>query len=371
MSERVIVAMSGGVDSSVTAALLKEQGYEVIGITLHIWDRTNRGSLRSCCGYKAITDAQRVCAKLKIPFYPLDFRDVFKKKVVDDFCQEYLKGRTPNPCIRCNQFIKFRLLREKAQELKATKIATGHYARIEYNTTYRCWLLKKGIDERKDQSYVLYTMSQEDLSRVILPLGNLKKSEVRELAKQFKLPVADKKESQEICFIADNNYPKFLMDTYNIKPRSGNILNSQGEVIGQHPGIIYYTVGQRKRINVTRKVIRSAIKRNEVEPLYVIKIDSKQNAITVGTEQEVYGKKLLAGEVNLISLEQLKEPIKAQAKIRYTHVPANAKICPVDKDKVYIEFDEPQWAITPGQSVVFYDKDIVIGGGIIEEQITD
>ncbi len=357
MPERVVVAMSGGVDSSVAAALLKEAGYDVIGITMRIWDV---GTVRSCCGYQAIADAQRVCAQLKIPFYPIDFREVFKKKVIDNFCTEYIKGRTPNPCIRCNQFIKFHLLRIKAKELNATKIATGHYARLEYDQMKNRWLLKKGIDETKDQSYVLYTLSQRELSQTILPLGNFKKTEIRKLAQQFKLPVANKKESQEVCFIPDNNYPKFLMENYQIKPVPGEIVNAQGKVIGKHPGIIYYTIGQRKRIGIASK-----------EPLYVIRIEPEHNIIVVGPNKEAYGKKLIVSNINFISIDKINRPIKAKVKIRYTHIPADAEITPIDKNKVCVEFNEPQWAITPGQSAVFYDNDIVLGGGIIENRIAD
>lgn len=356
MKERVVVAMSGGVDSSVAAGLLKEQGHDVIGITLQIWDVP--GSIRSCCGFKAISDARRVCAKLDIPFYTIDTREIFKEKVISDFCLEYPKGRTPNPCIRCNQFIKFDFLLNKAKELKADKIATGHYANIEYNKTKKRWLLKKGIDEKKDQSYVLYTITQKQLSQTLFPIGNLRKTEVRAIAKKLELNIAEKPDSQEICFIPDDNYPKFLLEKYNKKPIPGLIVNTKGEKIGKHPGIIYYTIGQRRRIGIASP-----------EPLYVIKIDYKNNNIIVGPEKDAYSRKFTANCLNFISIERLKEPIKVLAKIRYTHAPALANINPISDNSVIVEFNQSQWAIAPGQAVVFYDDNIVIGGGTIENSL--
>ena len=358
MPERVVVAMSGGVDSSVAAALLKDEGYNVVGVTMHIWDVPDNDNIRSCCGYKAISDAQRVCAKLDIPFYTIDVKDIFKEKVIDDFCAEYPKARTPNPCIRCNQFIKFEYLLNKAKELKADKIATGHYAKVEFDSNKKRWLLKKGIDEKKDQSYVLYTMTQKQLSQTLFPVGNMNKSEVRAIAKKLDLLVADKPDSQEICFIPDNNYPKFLMERLKHKPMPGKFLNTKGEVIGKHPGIIYFTIGQRRRIGIASD-----------EPLFVIKIDYKSNNIIVGSEKQAHGRKFFAHDLNYISIARLNKPINASVKIRYTHTPAKANIKPITDKEVSVEFVEPQWAITPGQAVVFYDKDLVIGGGTIDKNL--
>lgn len=342
--------MSGGVDSSVTAVLLKEEGYEVIGVTMKIWERSKDWG--GCCGLGSIEDAKKVANRLGIPHYVLNFRDIFREKVIANFCEEYREGKTPNPCIRCNQYIKFDALLKKAEKLGADYIATGHYARIEYDSRRKRYLFMKGVDQRKDQSYVLYVMTQEQLKRTLMPLGNLTKDRVRQIAKEKDLPVATKPESQEICFIPDNNYGEFLRE-YIPEGKSGPIVNKEGKVIGEHQGIIFYTIGQRKGIGIAAK-----------EALYVIAIDKENNTIVVGKEKDVYGNELIAEDVKFI-IEELKEPFRAEAKIRYLHQASSAMVYPLDGNKLKVEFDGPQWAITPGQAVVFYDGDIVIGGGTI------
>lgn len=362
--------MSGGVDSSVTAALLKDRGFEVIGITMQLLERT--GDWGGCCGIDNIEDAKRVASKLKIPHYVLNFRDVFRKKVISNFCEEYKEGRTPNPCIRCNQYIKFDALLKKAYELSADYVATGHYAIIEYDNLRRRYLLKKGIDSNKDQSYVLYVMTQEQLKRTLMPLGQFTKDRVRQIASEKDLPVADKSESQEICFIPDNNYGKFLRKYISNSSEYGYILNKEGNVVGKHKGIIHYTIGQRRRIGISAR-----------EPLHVININYKNNTITVGKKEDVYSDELVADDINLIFTDELKIPMKLKAKIRYNHKPAPATIHPLDRNRLKVKLDSPQWAITPGQAIVFYislsdklvsgsiDKDkkncynIVLGGGTI------
>ncbi len=398
-SKTVVTAMSGGVDSSVTAVLLKDRGFKVIGITMQIWERS-----RDWGDY-----AKKIANKLGIPHYVLDLRDIFKEKVIANFCEEYKQGRTPNPCIRCNKYIKFDSLVKKAKELGADYIATGHYARIQkakgkghtLSGTGReksarrslgagggreeakiRYLLKKGIDTKKDQSYVLYTMTQEQLQHTLMPLGDLTKDRVKQIAKEKDLSVANRPESQEICFIPDNNYGDFLRKYIPAEglpegTEPGPIVNKEGKVIGEHQGIIFYTIGQRKRIGVANK-----------EPLYVITIDKENNTIVVGKKEEGYADELLADNLNFIDIEKLKTPIKVEAKIRYLHQPSAATVIPLGKDRVHpvkssditsgefaigelfnrvkVKFEQPQWAITPGQAVVFYDKEEVIGGGTIE-----
>jgi tRNA-specific 2-thiouridylase len=358
--KKVLVAMSGGVDSSVTAALLKDRGFEVIGITMQIWERP--GDWGGCCGLGGVEDAKRVSNKLGIPHYVLNFRDIFREKVIADFCEEYKEGRTPNPCIRCNQYIKFDALLKKAEELSADYIATGHYARIGYDNQRKRYLLRKGVDSRKDQSYVLYAMTQEQLKRTLMPLGNLVKDRVRKIAREKDLSVADKPESQEICFIPGNNYGEFLKEHIPEGARPGLFVNKEGKVIGEHQGIIFYTVGQRKGIGMAAK-----------EPLYVIGIDKENNTIIIGKKEEAYGNELIAHNLNFIDRERLKAPLKVEAKIRYLQQASSATAIPLEEEKFKLKFDQPQWAITPGQAVVFYlpagkdghDKDIVVGGGTI------
>ena len=351
--KRIVVAMSGGVDSSVTAALLKDRGFEIIGITMQIQEHSFDWG--GCCGLTSIEDAKRVANRLKIPHYVLNFRDIFREKVIANFCEEYKEGRTPNPCIRCNQYIKFDALIKKAKELGADYMATGHYARIEFDSQKGRYLLKKGIDTKKDQSYFLYVLTQKQLKHTLMPLGSFTKDRVREIAKEKNLSVANKPESQEICFIPDNNYGEFVKKCIPEETKPGPIINKKGKVIGEHRGIIFYTIGQRKGMGIADK-----------NPLYVIAIDKKNNTIKAGKKKELYTDELIASNVNFINIEKLQTHIRVEAKIRYLHQPSLAMVIPLNEDKVKVKFDSPQLAVTPGQAVVFYNEEEVIGGGTIE-----
>jgi len=352
--------MSGGVDSSVAAALLKEQGYDCIGITMSLYCST-KASAQSCCSMESAADAKKVADQLGIPHYVLNFRDQFKKEVIDNFIEEYKRGRTPNPCIRCNQFIKFEYLRQKAKELGAELIATGHYARIkseilnsksEINSKFQFpnYKLLKGKDKKKDQSYVLYMMNQESLAHTLFPLGEMTKEEVRKKAKKIGLPVHDKEESQEICFVEDDDYGRFLREKCPDAVKPGKILDKNGKVVGQHDGIAFYTLGQRKGIGAHKAM-----------PKYVVKIDPKTNTIIIGDQGDLLGKELIADQISYVSGRVPTKPLNITAKIRYNSSEAPAILYPDGK----VTFTEPQRAITPGQSVVFYRGEEVLGGGII------
>jgi tRNA-specific 2-thiouridylase len=354
---RVVAAMSGGVDSSVAAALLKEEGYEVIGVTMQIYASSADG-FGGCGGISAIEDAQRVADKLGIPHYVMDFKDIFSREVIADFCHEYSLGRTPNPCIRCNQHIKFGALLEKAGELGADFVVTGHHARVVKAGTEGRYLLKKGIDQRKDQSYVLYPLTQRQLSRALLPIGNFTKQRVREIAAGLGLSVAVKPESQEICFIPDSDYPQFLKEFIPQAAKPGPIIDKEGTVLGEHRGILFYTVGQRKRLGISAR-----------EPLYVTAIDRERNTIIVGGRQEVYSSQLIASRLNWIAGDRLGQPVAVTAKIRYLHQAAEAVVTPLGSDQVHVRFNRPQLAVTPGQAIVFYHGDNVLGGGLIERAV--
>jgi len=358
---KVVVAMSGGVDSSVAAALLKEEGYEVIGATIQIWPSNERADeadkFGGCCGFDAVADAKRVAYKLGIPHYVMNFRDIFAEKVISNFCHEYSRGRTPNPCIRCNEYIKFDALLKRAKELDANFVATGHYAKIERDEVSGRYLLKRGVDHRKDQSYVLYVMTQNQLRHALMPLGSFTKERTREIAHELGLAVAGKADSQEICFIPDDDYPKFLEEYVPQAAKPGPMLDEQGNTLGQHQGILFYTIGQRKGLGISAR-----------EPLYVIAIDQERNAVIVGTKKEVYSDELIATGLNWIAIESLEQPIKVKAKIRYRHQEADAVITPLlSEDRVHVRFKQPEMAITPGQAIVFYDGDTVVGGGTIEQ----
>ncbi len=357
---KVVVAMSGGVDSSIAAALLKEKGYEVIGATMQLWPRARQGEgdngAGGCCGFEAVEDARKVASRLGIPHYVLNFRDIFARRVIADFCQEYSRGRTPNPCIRCNRFVKFGALLDRARELAADYLATGHYARVDQDKVTGNYLLKKGADTHKDQSYFLCQLTQEQLRRTLFPVGDLTKDEVRKIAYELGLPVAAKPGSQEICFIPDDDYPGFLKDYLPDVSRPGPILDGKGKTLGRHQGIIRYTIGQRKGLGIAA-----------AEPLYVTTIEADRNAVVVGTRDKTYGSELIASDLNWIAGVRPDHTLMVKARIRYRHPEAEAMVVPRD-DTVYVKFTRPQMAISPGQAIAFYDGDTVIGGGTILRQ---
>ena len=346
MSKKVAVAMSGGIDSSVTAALLKERGFELVGLTMQMRD--------------AASNAKKIADKLGIPHYTLNLRDIFREQVIANFCEEYARGRTPNPCIRCNRYIKFGALLQKAKEMGASFIATGHYARIEYSKEKKKYILKKAVDPQKDQSYFLYTMTQDQLKHTLTPLGEFTKNDIKKKAQELGLTIAGKNESQEICFIPNNNYVEFLKNYIPEAFRAGPILNKKGDIIGEHKGIPCYTIGQREGLGISHK-----------EPLYIIAIDHRKNALVVGKKKETYQTEVYAGNINYIGLKNLTSPFKVKAKVRYLHKESEAVIEPLNNgSSIRLKFTEPQFAVTPGQAVVFYEEDTVIGGGTIERNKT-
>ena len=353
--KRVLAAMSGGVDSSVTAALLLEQGYEVIGVTMRLSEESREADDdKGCCSIKSVNDAQHVASILGIPHYVLDFREQFEKHVICNFLDEYAKGRTPNPCIECNRAMKFGALMQKARELGADFVATGHYARITYNEEKGLYELKKGLDEKKDQSYVLYHLNQETLAHFLLPLGGFTKPEVREMAEKYKLPVAHKAESQEICFIPDDDHGRFLREHRPEALIPGDIVDMEGQVLGHHLGVPLYTIGQRKGLGIAAP-----------EPLYVVRLDTERNRVIVGGAQDVFFGGLTAGNVSW-TIPAPTEPLRCTAKVRYGRREGACTAEITADGALHVVFDEPQRAVTPGQSVVLYEGERVLGGGIIE-----
>lgn len=374
---RVLVAMSGGVDSSVAAAVLKERGFEVIGATMQIWPRSLPVGDREggCCSLAAVEDARRVAAILGIPYYVLNFQEKFEEEVISYFAREYASGRTPNPCIRCNQRVKFGHLLRKAREIGAAFIATGHYARTRRDPDTGRHLLLKARDPRKDQTYVLYSMTQDELAHTLFPVGDFTKDETRRIAASLGLPVAEKRESQEICFIPDDDYRKFLREYLPETRKPGPILDLEGNVLGEHEGIAFYTIGQRKGLGIA-----------STEPFYVVDLDPERNAVIVGRAGDVMAEGLVAADLNWIPFDRLYEPIRVEAKIRYYTPAVGATVAPVaahsgdhqscrgvaedpNPNEVEVRFASPQRAVTPGQSVVFYDGDVVVGGGVISRRL--
>lgn len=355
----VMLGMSGGVDSSAAAVLLLQQGYDVVGVTLQIWPDKAEERQKvegGCCSLSAVEDARRVADRLGIPYYVLNFKDIFQREVIDYFNKEYLSGRTPNPCIACNRHVKFESMLNKAVSMGMDYIATGHYARTGFDETRGRYLLKKSITVAKDQTYALYTMTQEQLSRTIFPIGDYTKDRVREIARENGLSVASKPDSQEICFVEDNDYGRYISENTNADIKDGWFIDRNGNRLGRHKGIIHYTVGQRKGLGISFG-----------KPMFVVEIKPETNTVVLGDETEVFSPGLIASDLNFISIPVLMDEMNVTAKIRYSAKEAAAVIRPLKDRRVSVRFEEPQRAITPGQSVVFYDDDVIVGGGLIEQ----
>ena len=353
--KRVLLGMSGGVDSSVAAIILMEQGYEVIGATMKLWDPEDDEGQSKCCGDDSILDAKRVCDKLGIPHYTLNLKEEFKKCVIENFIEEYANAKTPNPCIECNKYLKFNYFFRKAMELGCDYIATGHYAKTEFSDKYNQVVLKKSNAGKKDQSYVLYNIPKDIINKVLFPLGQFEnKEQIRKIAEKHDLLTAKKPDSQEICFIPDDDYAKFLSKNGRVESKPGKIVDDQGNVLGTHKGLIHYTIGQRKGLGIAHET-----------PLYVVKLDAQNNLLVVGDEKDIFSKELYANNLNFTVDIKRDLPIKVNAKIRYGAKEAEATLFPEVNGKVKVEFETPQRAITKGQSVVFYIDDVLIGGGKI------
>jgi tRNA-uridine 2-sulfurtransferase len=354
---RILVALSGGVDSAVAAALLKDAGHEVIGITMNVWpELPDEAVVRAdaCCSLAAVDDARAVADTLDIPYYVLNLKNIFAERVIDNFYDEYARGRTPNPCVRCNQYIKFDALWPKARALNCDAIATGHYARILHDPVTGRYRLAKAVDSAKDQSYVLYTLDNEHLRRTLMPIGERQKSDVRVLARQFGLAVADKPESQEICFVHAGAYHEYVGRARPDAMRPGPMVDEQGAVVGTHRGIGAYTVGQRKGLGLANP-----------EPTFVSRIDPSRNLLVVGPERLLYSRDVVAENLHFTSADRIEPGQQVQAKVRSRAIAADATVTARDESTVTVRFDQPMRAVTAGQALVMYDGDIVLGGGTI------
>ena len=359
---RVVVGMSGGVDSSVAAWLLKEQGYDVIGVTMQIWQDEDACSVEEnggCCGLSAVEDARRVAAVLDIPYYVMNFKDEFRNQVIDYFNAEYLNGRTPNPCIACNRYVKWEALLNRSLSIGAEYIATGHYARIEQLENGR-YALRRASVPGKDQTYALYNLTQEQLKRTLMPDGDYSKKQIRRFAAELGLQVADKPDSQDICFVPDGDYASFIEKTTGKKIPEGNFVKKKKKILGRHRGIIHYTVGQRKGLGLALGY-----------PAFVLEIRPETNEVVIGTYEESLTRVLKADQLNFMAVSDLKEPRRVFAKIRYNHKGAWCIVEKTGEDEITCVFEEPIRAVTPGQAVVLYDGEYVLGGGTIQRQFEE
>lgn len=354
--KKVVIGMSGGVDSSVAAYLLKEQGYDVIGVTMQIWQDEEDAAVEEnggCCGLSAVEDARRVAADLEIPYYVMNFKAEFQKQVIDYFVDEYLDGRTPNPCIACNRYVKWEALLGRSLSIGADYIATGHYARVEQLANGR-YTLKQSKTAAKDQTYALYNLTQQQLKRTLMPVGAYTKEEIRQTAERINLKVANKPDSQDICFVPDGDYAAFITEEYGKPIVEGNFVDQNGKILGKHKGIIHYTVGQRKGLGLALGY-----------PAFVLAIRPETNEVVIGSREDSMTRHVRADRLNFMTIGKLTEPRRVWAKIRYNHKGAWCTVEMTDADQVLCIFEEPQQAVTPGQAVVFYDGEYVLGGGTI------
>lgn len=352
----VVVGMSGGVDSSVAAYLLKEQGYRVIGVTMQIWQDEEQAAMEEnggCCGLSAVDDARRVAVRLEIPYYVMNFKREFKEQVIDYFVEEYAAGRTPNPCIACNRYVKWESMMQRALEIGADYIATGHYARIVRLPNGR-YTLKKSATQKKDQTYALYNLTQDQLKRTLMPVGEYEKDQIRKIAEDIGLLVANKPDSQDICFVPDGDYAGYLENEAGLPVNPGNFVDRSGKILGQHKGIVHYTVGQRKGLGLSLG-----------HPAFVLEIRPETNEVVIGTKEESMQTVVKANHVNWMSVEKLEHPMRVFAKIRYNHRGAWCEVSQTGEDEITCVFEEPQGAPAPGQALVLYDGEYVLGGGTI------